>query len=229
MKEHGMRKLVSNTFVTLDGVMQAPGGPEEDPSGGFRHGGWAGPPYWDEKMGKNMDEFVSKPFDLLLGRKTYEIFAAYWPFAEDDPENSSMAKKLNGATKYVASKTLDKADWPTSHIIRDVAKDVAQLKQGDGPPIQVHGSADLLQTLIKHDLIDEYRVWTFPVVVGPGKRLFGDGAHGAGLTAVGTETSSTGVVFTTYRPAGEIKYGTFATEEPSQEEVDRREKMAAEA
>ena len=222
-----MRKLTSNTFVTLDGVMQAPGGPEEDPSGGFKHGGWS-VGYWDEAMGASMDAYVNKPFDLLLGRKTYEIFAGFWPFANDDPEQGSMAKKLNAATKYVASKTLDKAEWPTSHILRDVAEDVAKLKQGDGPEIQVHGSANLLQTLTEHNLIDEYRVWTFPVVVGGGKRLFDSGLPGAGLEVVDTQTSSTGVVMTTYKPAGAIKGGTFETGAPSPEEVARREKIAAE-
>jgi dihydrofolate reductase len=224
-----MRRLIANTFVTLDGVMQAPGGPEEDTSGGFEHGGWS-VGYWDEMMGEVMDAATAEPFDLLLGRKTYEIFAAFWPFAEGDPEQGSMAKKLNGATKYVASRSLEKADWATSHVIKDVAKEVAKLKQGGGREIQVHGSADLLQTLIKHNLIDVYRVWTFPVLVGPGKRLFGDGVPPAGLEAVDSKTSSTGVVITTYRPAGEIKGGSFAlVDEPSEQELERREKMAAES
>jgi dihydrofolate reductase len=209
-----MRTLIANTFVTLDGVMQAPGGPEEDTSGGFQHGGWSAG-YWDGMMAETMDRFTSKPFDLLLGRRTYEIFAAFWPEALGDPVQGTMAKKLNDATKYVASKTMRKAEWGPSQLIKDVVKDVAKLKEGDGREIQVHGSSQLLQTLIRHDLIDEYRVWTFPVLVGDGKRLFGDGAHGAGLKAVDSETSMTGVTITRYQPAGEIKYGSFELEEPS--------------
>lgn len=213
-----MRKLTVNAFLTLDGVMQAPGGPEEDPTGGFTHGGWSFN-YWDDFMGRQMDEVMGKPFDLLLGRKTYEIFAAHWPHVTDDP----AADALNSARKYVASTTLDKAEWNNSTLLEgDVPKAVADLKAESGPEIQVHGSSDLFQTLIGHDLIDEYRLWVFPVVLGKGKRLFGEGAIPAGLKLVDSKTSSTGVVISTYERAGELSYGSFALDEPTDAEVERR-------
>jgi len=200
-----MRELIVNTFMTLDGVMQAPGGPEEDPSGGFSHGGWS-VKYWDEAMGEKMGVVMGKPFALLLGRKTYEIFASHWPHTTDDP----AAEPLNAARKYVASRTLDKVEWENSVLLKsDVVEEVGKLKNESGPEIQVHGSSDLLQTLIKHNLIDRYVIWTFPVVVGPGKRLFGDGTAPAGLRLVETATSSTGVTIAMYEPAGDIDYGTF--------------------
>jgi dihydrofolate reductase len=203
-----MRKLTVNTFSTLDGVMQAPGGPEEDPTGGFEHGGWSAG-YWDESMGEWMGEFMGRKFDLLLGRRTYEIFAGYWPDARDQPG----AEQLNAATKYVASRTLDSVEWENSQLLEgDAAEAVARLKEAEGPEIQVHGSADLIQTLLKQGLVDEFRVWIFPVVLGTGKRLFGDGAVPAGLELVDSKIASTGVVFLTYAPAGEIKYGSFALE-----------------
>jgi dihydrofolate reductase len=215
-----MRRLTVNTFLTLDGVMQAPGGPEEDRSGGFEYGGWSFT-YWDDLMGQVMGQALATPFDLLLGRKTYEIFAAHWPHITNDP----TADALNGATKYVASRTLKKVDWANSILIEgDVASYVARLKQQDGREIQVHGSADLLQTLLQHDLVDELRLWTFPVVVGKGKRLFGDGATPGKLALVDAKTSSTGVVIATYRPAGEVETGSFALEEPTQAELERRGK-----
>jgi dihydrofolate reductase len=211
-----MRKLTINTFLTLDGVMQAPGGPDEDRSGGFTHGGWS-VNYWDDEMGRRMDQFVAKPFDLLLGRKTYEIFAAHWPHVDD-----SMAKALNNAHKYVASRTLQRADWQKSTIIRDVAGEVAKLKRGNGHDIQVHGSANLIQTLLKHDLVDEFSVWTFPLVLGTGKRLFGEGTIPGNLRVVDTMTSTTGVTIAVYERAGDINYGSFALEEPTPEEIERR-------
>lgn len=204
-----MRKLKVTTFLTLDGVMQAPGGPEEDPAGGFTHGGWS-VNYWDETMGQDMGEFMGKPFDLLLGRKTYEIFAAHWPRVQDDP----AADQLNGARKYVASKTLDRVDWQNSTLIKgDVGEEVAKLKEQPGPEIQVHGSGDLIQTLLKHGLVDEYHLLIFPVVLGSGKRLFADGAIASGLKLVDSRTASTGVIIATYEPAGDVAYGTFALEE----------------
>jgi dihydrofolate reductase len=220
-----MRKLTVNTFLTLDGVMQAPGGPDEDPSGGFQHGGWS-VNYWDEMMGQVMDQAVAKPFDLLLGRNTYGIFAAHWPYVTDEIEKS-MADVLNNARKYVASRTLDSVDWQNSTLIRgDVAEEVARLKQQDGSEIQVHGSSDLIQTLLKHDLVDEFRVWTFPLVVGPGKRLFGEGTIPANMKVTDSKTSTTGVVITTYKRAGDIPYGSFAMEEPTEAEVERRENIS---
>ncbi|MGH2582646.1 MAG: dihydrofolate reductase family protein [Anaerolineales bacterium] len=218
-----MRKLVVNTFLTMDGVMQAPGGPGEDPSGGFDHEGWS-VNYWDEAMGKDMDEFMGKPFDLLLGRKTYEIFAAHWPYS-DEPG----AAELNQAKKYVASRTLKDVEWQNSELINgEVVKEVQKLKGQDGPEVQVHGSSNLLQTLFQHDLIDELRVWIFPVTVGKGKRLFGDGAQPRGWKLVDSQTSSTGVTMNTYEPAGELKIGTFQLVEPSEAELARRKKHAAE-
>jgi dihydrofolate reductase len=203
-----MRKLIVSTFLTLDGVMQAPGGPEEDDSGGFTHGGWS-VNYWDEKMGEVMGAAMSVPFDLVLGRKTYDIFAAHWPHASEE----EGAKPLNDATKYVASRSRPTLEWSNSVPIEgDAAEGVAALKQGDGPELQVHGSGNLIQTLLRHNLVDEYRLWVFPLVIGSGKRLFSDGAVPAGLKLVSSTVSSTGVVIGTYEPAGEIVTGSFALE-----------------
>jgi dihydrofolate reductase len=199
-----MRKLVVNTFVSVDGVMQAPGGPEEDPTGGFEYGGWSAP-FWDEQMGQVMGEFMGKPFDLVLGRKTYEIFAAYWPHT-DQPG----AAELNRATKYVASRTLDNLEWENSQRLEgDVGAAVARLKEEDGPELQVHGSSNLIQTLLQHGVIDEFRVWIFPVVLGSGKRLFGEGAPPATLKLVDSQVSSTGVMIATYEPGGELQKGSL--------------------
>ena len=215
-----MRNVVVSTFLTLDGVMQAPGGPEEDPSGGFRHGGWS-VNYWDDAMGAAMGEAMSRPFDLLLGRRTYEIFAAHWPYSTEPG-----ADVLNSATKYVASRTLDAVEWQNSNLLEgDVAEAVARLKNEDGPEIQVHGSGNLIQTLLEHDLVDEYRLWTFPVVLGTGKRLFGDGAVPRALRLVDAKTSATGVVMATYERGGELEYGSFALEEPTEAEVERRRRI----
>jgi dihydrofolate reductase len=212
-----MRKLIVNTFLTLDGVMQAPGGPEEDPSGGFDHGGWSFG-YWDEQMQAVMGESMSKPFDLVLGRKTYEIFAAHWPYS-DEP----AAEPLNEATKHVASTTLKELDWENSKLIEgDVPEGIRAIKEEDGPELQVHGSANLSQTLLEHGLIDEFRLWIFPLVLGKGKRLFDGGTVPAGLQVVGSQTSSTGVIMATYRSGAEIKYGSFASETPSEAEQARR-------
>lgn len=224
-----MRKLAVSTFLTLDGVMQAPGGPKEDPSGGFEQGGWS-VNYWDDVMGRVMDEAVSVPFDLLLGRKTYEIFAAHWPHAADDPVQGSMAAILNKATKYVASTTLKELTWSNSRLIKgNVAEEISRLKSQDGPEIQVHGSIGLIQTLLAHDLIDEFRLWAFPVVVGKGKRLFGEGAKPSGLALVDSKKSTTGVTMNTYRRAGPIQLGSFALENPTEAEIKRRSKTAGEA
>lgn len=212
-----MRKLAVNTFISLDGVMQAPGGPQEDPTGGFTHGGWSFN-YWDDVMGQVMDAAMATPYDLLLGRKTYEIFAAHWPYSTEEPAASS----LNAAHKYVVSRTLDQAAWGPSTLIHDVPAEVAKLKAQDGVEIQVHGSSDLLQTLLKHDLVDELRVWTFPVLLGGGKRLFGDGIAPGNLKLASSTVSTTGVVIATYQRAGAIEYGSFALAEPTPEEVERR-------
>jgi len=201
-----MRKLIVSTFVTLDGVMQAPGGPEEDGEGGFAYGGWS-VNYWDDQMGEVMGEAMSKPFDLLLGRKTYDIFAAFWPNASDD----AGGKPLNDATKYVASRSQPTLAWGPSVLIEgDAAEGVAAVKNGNGPALQVHGSGNLIQTLLRHNLVDEFRLWVFPVVIGSGKRLFADGTVPAGLKRIDSKISTTGVVIGTYEPAGELVTGSFA-------------------
>lgn len=199
----GGRRVVVDAFVSMDGVMQAPGGPEEDRDGGFKHGGWS-MTYWDEKMGKVMGEMQAEPHDLLLGRRTYDIFAVYWPKHRDEPG----ADALNGATKYVASREPKKLDWENSHLISgDVPMAVGELKRQQGPPIHVLGSSNLVQTLLKHDLVDELNIWTFPVVLGSGKRLFHDGAIPGAWRLTDTQVSATGVSMQHYERAGEIKYG----------------------
>jgi dihydrofolate reductase len=188
--------------------MQAPGGPGEDDSGGFALGGWS-VNYWDEPMGLIMGEAMSVPFDLVLGRKTYDIFAAYWPHASEE----AGAKPLNDATKYVASRSRPTLDWGPSVLIEgDAADGVAALKKEDGPELQVHGSGDLIQTLMRHNLVDQFRLWVFPLVIGSGKRLFSDGTIPSGLKLVDSTVSTTGVMIGTYEPAGEIVTGSFALE-----------------
>lgn len=212
-----MRKLIVSTFITLDGVMQAPGGPEEDPSGGFAHGGWS-VNYWDDVMGQVMGGAMATPYDLLLGRRTYEIFAAHWPYSTEEP----AATSLNAAHKYVASRTLEQPTWGPATLIRDVPGEVAKLKAQEGVEIQVHGSADLIHTLLEHDLVDELRVWTFPLLVGAGKRLFGNRTAPGNLKLVSSTVSTTGVIIATYQRAGAIQYGSFALAEPTPAEVERR-------
>ena len=203
-----MRKLLVSTFLTLDGVMQAPGGPEEDDSGGFAYGGWS-VRYWDEMMGQVMSEAMSAPFDLVLGRRTYDIFAAYWPHA---PEEAG-AKPLNDATKYVVSRSRRTLEWTESVLIEgDAAEGIKELKRGDGPELQVHGSGNLIQTLMRHNLVDQYRLWVFPLVIGSGKRLFSDGTIPSGLKLLDSKVSTTGVVIGRYEPAGEIVTGSFAVD-----------------
>lgn len=202
-----MRKLLVTTFMTLDGVMQAPGGPEEDTDGGFKLGGWS-VNYWDDVMMETKGKEMGVPFDLVLGRRTYDIFASYWP---DAPEED--AKPLNDATKYVASRGRPKLTWDRSVLLEgDVAEAVAKLKDEDGPELQVHGSGALAQTLIRHGLVDQFNLWVFPLVIGSGKRLFGDGTMPAGLKLVDSTVSTTGVFMGTYVQAGEIEPGTFARE-----------------
>ena len=208
-----MRKLVVGTFLTLDGVMQGPGGPDEDRDGGFDHGGWSFT-YWDDMMGEIVTGWTLQADALLLGRKTYEIFAAHWPRAgNDDP----VAAKLNSVPKYVASRTLDQVTWQNSTLIEgDVVDAVAKLKQEPGDEIQVTGSGDLAQTLIEHDLVDEYRSWVFPLVLGTGKRLFGSGTGPGALKLLDTKVSTTGVAIHTYERAGQVQYGSFALEEDAE-------------
>jgi dihydrofolate reductase len=204
-----MRELLVTTFLTLDGVMQGPGGPGEDDSGGFTHGGWS-VNYWDDLMGQVMGEATSKPFAMVLGRTTYDIMAAYWPHASEE----EGAKPLNEATKYVASRGRPNLDaWSNSVLIEgDAAEGIAALKKQDGPELQVHGSGNLIQTLMRHNLVDRYRLWVFPVLLGSGKRLFADGTVPSGLKLVDSKVSTTGVVIGTYEPAGEIVTGSFGLE-----------------
>ena len=200
-----MRELIATTFLTLDGVMQAPGGPGEDTDAGFAYGGWSAT-LWDDRMGEVMGGIMGKPFDLVLGRKTYDIFAGFWPNA---PEEAG-GKPLNDATKYVASRGRPELTWDRSVLIEgDAAEGVAQLKQDDGPELQVHGSGNLLQTLIRHNLVDRFYLWVFPVLIGTGKRLFADGVIPSALKLVDNVVSTTGVVIGTYEPAGDIVLGSF--------------------
>jgi dihydrofolate reductase len=215
-------KLVVGTFVTLDGVMQAPGGPEEDRSGGFAHGGWL-VPYFDDMMGQVMTEWIRGADGLLLGRKTYEIFAAHWPYVTGE---DAIAAKLNSVRKHVVSRTLDRVEWNNSTLIKsDVVEEIERLKGEPGSELQVHGSGELIQTLLKHNLVDDFRLWIFPVLLGTGKRLFANGTVPARLKLVETRTSSTGVVLQVHRSVGSLEYGSFALEQPTEAEIERRKKM----
>jgi dihydrofolate reductase len=200
-----MRKLVVGTFLTLDGVMQAPGGPDEDRSGRFWHGGWL-VPYFDETLVEVMTEWVDRAGAFLLGRKTYEIFAASWPKSTDPADRIAVA--LNTRPKFVASRTLETVEWSNSFLLEgDVAEEVAKLKSQEGGEIQVHGSGNLLQTLLAHDLVDTLRIWQFPVVVGTGKRLFGEGTVPRRFRLVETRLNTTGAVLHVYEREGELRYG----------------------
>ena len=201
-----MRKLAVLTFVTLDGVMQAPGGPQEDTSGDFKYGGWI-VGYWNDFLQGVMEKQMAKPFDLLLGRKTYEIFAAYWPNAT---QNLFYADKFNAAKKYIFSTTLGKLSWNNSTLITgDAINEIKKLKNQEGPEIQVHGSSNLIQTLLKNDLVDEFRLKIFPITIGSGKRLFGDGTIPASFRLLETQTSTTGVIAATFVRDGDIKKDSF--------------------
>ncbi|HYV95059.1 MAG TPA: dihydrofolate reductase family protein [Chitinophagales bacterium] len=218
-----MRKIITTTFITLDGVMQAPGGPEEDRTNNFKWGGWSFH-YWDEMMGNVMSDFMQRPFDLLLGRRTYEIFAAHWPFTENDPE---VANKFNSTHKYVVSHKPMKLEWQNSSLITGV-DELRKLKEENGNELWVHGSRNLIQTLLANNLIDTMHVWTFPVTVGNGKRLFEDGSKARALKLVDSKTSTTGVIISTYEPAGELKVGSFTLDNPTGAELERRKRFAGE-
>jgi dihydrofolate reductase len=198
-----MRKIIVLSFISLDGVMQAQGGLEEDPSGSFAYGGWT-VPYFDEFSGQEMGEQMSQPADLLLGRKTFEIFASYWPYhTEEWPQ-------INEITKYVASQTLTHHEWANTVFLNgEVAAELSQLKQGNGPDLQVHGSSQLIQTLLAHDLIDELWLKIFPLTLGVGKRLFGQGVIPAAFNLASTKASPSGVILANYQRAGEVKTGSF--------------------
>lgn len=198
-----MRKIIILSFITLDGIMQAPGGPEEDTSGGFKYGGWT-VPYFDEFSGKVMAEQMKQPFNLLLGRKTFDIFASYWPHHENNWPG------INDSTKYVVSNTLTKTDWKNSIIIKgNVVEEIKKLKAQKGPDLQVYGSGNLIQTLLKHDLVDELWLKTFPITLGSGKRLFAQGTIPAAFKLKSSKVSPSGVIFTYYERAGKVKTGSF--------------------
>ncbi len=220
-----MRRLIASTFVSLDGIMQAPGGTEEDPTGGFTLGGWMFN-YLEETMDISTAGFDGKDRELLLGRRTYEIFEAYWPYQRDD---DPIAKTLNAAKKYVASRTLTTLHWNNSTQLHgDVVPAIIALKTQAGPDLQIIGSGNLIQTLQGASLIDEYNVWTFPVLLGRGKRLFGETARPSALRLVCSQVSASGVVMSTYVPDGDVRPGSFASVEPSEKELARRKKMAHE-
>ncbi|NTJ64411.1 dihydrofolate reductase family protein [Agrobacterium rhizogenes] len=217
-----MRKVIAATFISLDGAMQAPGGPDEDPTGGFEYGGWVFP-YSDEETGKALFELFEKPFDLLLGRKTYDIFAAFWPYVEgDDP----IADRFNSVIKYVATHGDADLKWNKSQSLgKDVVAGIKELKAEEGPDLLIQGSGDLIQTLLRHGLIDEFKLMIFPVVLGGGKKLFAGGAVPAAMKLLRTHSSPTGVIFATYKPDGPVKTGSFVGENPSEEEIERRKRL----
>lgn len=202
-----MRKIVATAFLSLDGIMQAPGGPQEDTDGGFKFGGWTFH-YWDEIGGELISKGMSAPFDLLLGRRTYDIFAAHWPrVAAGDP----IADKFNAATKYVATSTPETLNWQNAVALGpDIAGAVRKLAQSDGPDLRIQGSSQLLHELLAHELIDELDLWIFPLILGRGKAFFNAEAKPGALTLVNSTASTTGVVINTYHKAGEIKTGSFA-------------------
>ena len=218
-----MRKIIVATFTSLDGVMQAPGGPAEDPTGGFTFGGWTAP-HFDAALGGAMGEIFGRPFDLLLGRKTYEIFAAHWPHVTDP--NDPIAGLFNKVTKYVASRAKPKLAWQNSRLLGDdVVASLKRLKAEDGPDLLVQGSGDLLQTLWQNGLVDELSVLIFPVVLGKGKRLFGSGTTPGGLKLVKSRSFPTGVIVANYVPDGAVKAGDFQLAEPTEAELERRRKL----
>ncbi|CDM57822.1 MULTISPECIES: dihydrofolate reductase family protein [Rhizobium] len=219
-----MRKIITGAFASLDGVMQAPGGPHEDPIGGFKYGGWAAP-YFDQAMGEAVGEMFANPFDLLLGRKTYDIFAAHWPYvAADDP----IGPLFDRITKYVATRNPDlKLSWQNSQVLgADVVGVIKALKSSDGPDLLTQGSTDFLQTLFQNDLVDELHISFFPVVLGKGKKLFGDGAFPGALKLVGSKVSGSGVTVNKYVRSGDIITGSFEFEQPTAAELERRRKLS---
>ena len=212
-----MREIVVLSFVSLDGIMQAPGGPEEDETGSFKYGGWTFY-YFDDFLGKVMGEQMGHDFDLLLGRKTYEIFASYWPYA--DSEKEPIAAAINKANKYSVSKTLSNYNWENSFFInKNVVEEIKKLKESIGPEIQVHGSGNLIQTLLKNNLVDELWLKTFPVTLGSGKRLFAEGTTAAGFELFDSETSPSGVIVSNYRRGGDVRTGSFAAAKPNEAEI----------
>jgi dihydrofolate reductase len=227
-----MRKIIVTAFVSLDGVIQAPGGPEEDPTGGFEYGGWT-PAYGDDVLGAAIGEGMSRPFDLLLGRNTYDIFAAHWPDIPTDPSSegynpgeAEIARTFNRVTKYVATHEPDTLNWENSQGLgKDVVATARALKKGDGPALLVWGSSKLIQQLLAADLVDEFQLMIYPLVFGKGKRLFGDGTIPAAFRLEASQATTTGVIIATYRRDGEIRTGSFQHAEPGKAELERRKKL----
>ena len=218
-----MRKITGGVFQSLDGVMQAPGGPTEDPTGGFDLGGWSAT-FWDEKMGGVMGTLFEKPFDLLLGRKTYEIFAAHWPFV---PASDPIGPAFTKAKKYVLTKGNEKWDWANTHKLGSI-DEVAALKATEGADLLIQGSSTIYPELLERGLIDRLFIMTFPVVLGKGKRLFGLGTGALAMKLITSDVSGTGVIIATYEPAGEVPFGSFALAETNEKEWKRRERMKSE-
>jgi dihydrofolate reductase len=220
-----MRKIITTTFVSLDGVMQAPGGPDEDPTNGFKWGGWTFS-YADDMIDNAILEFVSQPFDLLLGRRTYEIFAAYWPYEK----NGQIADTFNKTAKYVVSHSNIDLTWENSNLVTgDVVSQLKKLKEQDGNDLWVYGSSNLIQTLLKNELVDKMYLWIFPVTFGRGKKLLQEGIPAKGWKLSDSKTSLSGVIGVSYEPAGEVKPGSYVQQEPSKEELKRREKWGKES
>jgi dihydrofolate reductase len=225
----GMRKLIVGTFVSIDGVMQAPGGPQEDTSGGFKHGGWL-VPHFDETVGAAVDDLFNKPFDLLLGRFTYDIFAAHWPHQPTDPSaegydpgNAKIAKAFDMATKFVATHNPQTLGWMNSKALGpNVAMSVRELKQTNGPDLVVQGSSKLVHQLLAADLVDVIQLLIFPVMLGQGKRLFDGSEAPRSLKLLHSATSGTGVIAARYERRGEVTAGSFVPENPSDAEIERR-------
>ncbi len=221
-----MRKVIVGAMVSIDGVMQAPGGPQEDPTGDFKFGGWVAPlENGDAVFGAELGKLFAEPFDLLLGRRTYEIFAAYWPYAEGG-SSDGIAKTFNGVTKYVATRKGVDLTWKASVALRNAAIDVARLKQEDGPALVTQGSTELVHDLLAAGLVDEIRTFTFPLVLGKGKRLFGNESASRTFKLTHSAVSPNGLIAATYKRGGEVKTATVGGEtEPSAAELTRREKL----
>ncbi|MRG44619.1 dihydrofolate reductase [Chitinophaga sp. SYP-B3965] len=221
-----MRKIIITTFMTMDGVLQAPGGPTEDPTHGFKWGGWSAP-YGDEVIMETLGKIMAEPFDLLLGRFTYDIFSAYWPYVKDNP----IAEKFSNIEKFVVSGKPIELTWAKSTLITgDVVAGLKELKKQDGPNLLVHGSSKLVQTLLANGLADQLHIWTYPITLGKGKRLFGEGTQPAAWKLTEIKHSTTGVILASYEPSGEVKIGdlTNPEQEPSAAEIARRERIAKE-
>lgn len=217
-----MRKVIAATFVSLDGVMQGPGAPDEDTSGGFDKGGWT-VPYWDDAATKLTDSVYVLPYDLLLGRRTYDIFAAFWPHVETDPNkpgyeegNARISKQFDQVTKYVATHSPESLAWQNSKWLgENIVQSVRALRKEDGPPLLLVGSSELFHTLLDHQLVDEMRLMVFPLVLGKGKRLFAEGTHAGAFKVVESTTTPSGVIGVSYKAAGDVKTGSF-TEPPKE-------------